>query len=95
MNAQGQNLSEQIIAADFLNGIKSGIKSMATALTEAASPEVRQVLRNHLNDALNVHEQFTNYMQSKNWYDAYNIEKQIQMDLQNAQTTLTIQSQQI
>ncbi len=83
-------LSEQIIAADFLNGIKSGIKSMASALTEATTPEVRQVLRNQLNESLNVHEQFTNYMQSRNWYDAYNIDHQIQMDLQAAQNTLNL-----
>lgn len=83
-------LTEQIIAADFLNGIKTGIKSMASALTEATTPEVRQVLRNHLNEALNVHEQFTNYMQSRNWYDAYNIDHQIQMDLQAAQNTLSL-----
>lgn len=93
-NMTGMNaLSDQVIAADFLNSIKTGIKSMSSALTEAATPEVRQVLRNHLNDALNTHEQFTNYMGNKGWYDAFNIDRQIQMDLQNAQTALGLQNQ--
>ncbi len=83
-------MSDQIIATDFLNGIKSGIKNLATALTESATPEVRQVLRNQLNDALNTHEQFTNYLSSKGWYDAYNISRQIQMDMQTAQNTLSL-----
>jgi similar to spore coat protein len=84
------NMTDQVIAQDLLNGIKTGIKSLATALTEAATPDVRQVLRNQLNDALNMHEQFTNYMSGKGWYDAYNLSRQIEMDLQNAQTTLNL-----
>jgi similar to spore coat protein len=84
------NMTDQVIAQDLLNSIKTGIKSLATALTEAATPDVRQVLRNQLNDALNMHEQFTNYMSGKGWYDAYNLSRQIEMDLQNAQTTLNL-----
>lgn len=85
-----QALNDQVIASDFMNSIKSGIKSLATALTEASTPRVRQVLRNQLNDALNTHEQFYNYYSGKGWYDAYNISKQIQMDLNNAETTLSL-----
>jgi similar to spore coat protein len=84
------DMTDQVIAQDLLNSIKTGIKSLATALTEAATPDVRQVLRNQLNDALNMHEQFTNYMSGKGWYDAYNLSRQIEMDLQNAQTTLNL-----
>jgi similar to spore coat protein len=50
------DMTDQVIAQDLLNSIKTGIKSLATALTEAATPDVRQVLRNQLNDALNMHE---------------------------------------
>jgi similar to spore coat protein len=83
-------LNDHVVATDYMNSIKAGIKSLSTALTEASTPRVRQVLRNQLNDALNTHEQFYNYYSSKGWYDAYNISHQIQMDLNNAQSTLSL-----
>ncbi|GAB6155328.1 hypothetical protein JCM17380_40790 [Desulfosporosinus burensis] len=49
------------------------------ALTESSSTEVRQLLRNHLEDALNRNEKASNFMANKGWYDAY-VNRRILMD---------------
>lgn len=85
-----QAMTDPVIAADLLISAKANVRSYAYALAEAASPEVRNVLRRHLQDAINLHEQVTNYMIEKNWYKAYDVPAQIQADLQNAQTALNL-----
>ncbi len=75
------DLTEQIIASDLLNSAKDGIKNYAVALTETASPQVRTVLKRHLNDAVDTHEQISNYMISKGYCQAYNPKEQIKADI--------------
>lgn len=58
-------MTEQVIATDFLISAKTGVKNIATAITETSSPEVRETLKQYLNDAIDTHEQITNYMISK------------------------------
>lgn len=85
-------LSDQIIATDFMNAAKTGIKTYAAALAETTSPEVRKTLKKQLDDAIKTHEEITDLMINKGWYHAKNIEQQIRMDVQNAQKVLTMQS---
>ena len=90
-NLTGMNvLTDQIIASDLLFTAKSGIKNYALALTETASPDVRTILRKHLDDAIETHEKITNYMINKGWYHAFNIDEQIRLDLNNAETALNL-----
>jgi similar to spore coat protein len=84
-------MTDQVIAADLLISAKSGVRNYAIALTETASAEVRTVLRRHLEDAIRTHEQVSNYMADQGWYHAYDATKQIQLDIQNAQTALNLQ----
>jgi similar to spore coat protein len=88
------NLTDQIIAADLLISAKSGIKDYAIALSETVTPEVRNVLRRQLDEAIVSHEQVTNYMMSKGWYHAYDVKEQIRLDIQNAKTALNLAQQQ-
>ncbi|HEX9062004.1 MAG TPA: spore coat protein [Clostridia bacterium] len=85
------NMTEQVIATDFLLAAKSGIKGYAAALAETASPEVRDVLRRQLDVAIGTHERITNYMLSKGYYQAYNPQEQIKIDLKAADTALNLQ----
>jgi similar to spore coat protein len=90
-NLTGMNtLTDQVIAYDFLIGAKSGVRSYAMALTEAATPEVRAILRKQLEESITTHEQITAYTMKKGWYHAYNIQEQIKLDLQNAQIALQL-----
>lgn len=83
-------LTDQMIAADFLMSAKSGMKSYAVAVTEAATPEVKAILTRHLEEAITTHEQITNYMMKKGYYHPYNMNEQVQMDIRNIQTALNI-----
>ncbi|WP_258012329.1 spore coat protein [Paenibacillus sp. F4] len=96
MNSIVQNMTgmggmtDQVIASDLLISAKSGIKSYAIALTESTSSEVRNVLCDQLSKAVNLHEQIFNYMKNNGYYNAYDPEQQIQMDIQNADKALSL-----
>ncbi|WP_348624351.1 spore coat protein [Paenibacillus peoriae] len=96
MNSIDQNMTgmggmtDQVIASDLLISAKSGIKSYAIALTESTSSEVRNVLCDQLSKAVNLHEQIFNYMKNNGYYNAYDPEQQIQMDIQNADKALSM-----
>lgn len=100
MNQMMQNMTgmgaitEQVVATDFLITAKTGIKNIATALTETSTKEVRETLRQYLNDAIDTHEKISNYMISKGYYEPDNLSKQLQIDLSAAQTALNLQQPQ-
>lgn len=85
------DLTEQIVAADFLVASKGGIKMYAAALAETTNPAVREVLRKHLMVAIDNHERITNYMISKNYYHPFDIKKQIDMDIEAVNKVLNLQ----
>lgn len=83
-------MNDQVVASDLLIAAKSGIKNYAAALSEAATPEVRNVLCDQLSKAVNLHEQIFNYMRDNGYYNAYDPDQQIQMDVQNADKALNL-----
>jgi similar to spore coat protein len=83
-------LTDQTVAADMLLAAKCSVKDLSIAITESASPQVRSFLKQELDSAVSFHESMYTYMQSKGWYDAYNINKQIQNDIQNATNALNL-----
>ncbi|MDF2539735.1 MAG: spore coat protein [Herbinix sp.] len=84
------NMTEQVIASDFLIASKSAIKSYAAALAEATTPEVTNTLRGQLDDAINTHGQITTYMMNKGYYNAYDPAKQFAMDRQASDTVMKL-----
>lgn len=85
------SMTEQIIATDFLLAAKTGVKMYTYALTEAASPNVREVLRRHLDTAIQTHEKITNYMVSKGYYHPYDLQKQISQDTEAINTFMNLE----
>lgn len=85
------DMTEQVIATDFLLATKSAIKGYAAALAETATPEVRDTLRRQMDVAIGTHERITNYMMSKGYYHAYNPNEQIKVDIKAADTVLNMQ----
>lgn len=83
-------MNDQVIATDFLIAAKAGIKNYSIALSETASPQVRDVLRRHLDDAINMHEKITNYMMENGYYHAYNPQEQFRVDMKAADTALNL-----
>jgi similar to spore coat protein len=87
-------MTDQVIATDFLMAAKSGVKNIALALTETSTPEVRETLKQYLIDAVNTHEQISNYMISKGYYHPNNLSEQLNVDLTAAQTAMNLSQQQ-
>ncbi len=85
-------LNDQIIASDLLISAKTGVKSIAAAIVEASTPQVRSVLKRQLDDAINFHQKVSDYMIDKGWYKAYDIDQQIQMDINFAKDAMNLQT---
>ncbi|MCU6791223.1 spore coat protein [Paenibacillus sp. WQ 127069] len=85
-------LTDEVIAMDFLNNAKSGVRNYAMAVTECVTPEIKTVLSRQLEEAIDSHEQIMNYMMKRGLYHPYQVNEQIQLDLQNIQTAMNIPS---
>lgn len=81
-----EGMTDQVVATDLLISAKSGVINTSLALTEAATPALRSVLKEQLFAALRTHENISKYMIAKGYYHPYELSKQIQVDLQTAQT---------
>ncbi|WP_446786514.1 spore coat protein [Macellibacteroides fermentans] len=84
------NMSDQVIATDFLIYAKCGVQNYAVAITEITSPHVRTVLRGQLNDAIASHESISNFMMKKGYYNAYDMKEQYQIDMNTTDTALNL-----
>ncbi|MFD2445717.1 spore coat protein [Bacillus sp. CGMCC 1.16607] len=90
-NLTGLNaLTDQVIAMDLLNSAKSGVRNYAFAVTEAGTPEIKEILIRHLEDSINLHEQVSSYMIEQGWYHPRNKNEQINLNLQNIETALNL-----
>lgn len=96
MNQMMQNMTgmgamtEQVVATDFLISAKTGVKNLAMAITETSTPEVRDTLKQYLNDAIDTHEQIFKYMVAKGYYHPNNLADQLNVDLNAAQTAMNL-----
>ncbi|MDF2647261.1 MAG: spore gernimation protein GerQ [Paenibacillus sp.] len=81
-------MTDQVIAMDFLISAKSGVRNYAMAVTEAGTPEIKEILSKQLDEAIDTHEKIVKYMMEQGWYHSWNIKEQIQFDLKNIQIAL-------
>lgn len=79
---------DAVYAGSLLGHSKAVIRNTATAITETATPVVRQTLTRQLQQAIHMHEQIFNYMLRNNLYPAYNVQQMIQNDVRNANQAL-------
>ncbi|MEM4996870.1 spore coat protein [Priestia sp. SB1] len=90
-NLTGMNaLSDQVVAMDLLIAAKSGVRNYAMTVTEAGTPEIKEMLTHHLVEALDMHEQISAYMVEKGWYHVWDTNEQISLDLNNIDTALNL-----
>ncbi len=75
-------------AADLLILSKTLIRNLATAITETATPALRQTLTRQLTGAIHAHERVFNYMHKHNHYPAYDLGKLLGHDIENANKAL-------
>ncbi len=86
----GSMLDDMAIATDFLVTAKAGVRNLAVAITETASPEVKKILRRELDIAIDTHDKIAQYMIKKEMYHAYDIEEQVEHDLKKADIALEL-----
>ncbi len=91
INAVGMpDLADSSFAMEFLMRAKNGVRNCAFALSETASPHVRQVLVQQLKDSLEMHEEVARLMIGKHWLHPHETAEQFRMDLKSADTTAKI-----
>jgi len=86
------HLTDEVVAMDFLNTAKSGVRNYAMAVTECVSPEIKTILTRQLEDAINTHEKISDYLIGKGLYHPHLLNEQVRLDLQNIQTALKVPS---
>ncbi|MEK3732949.1 MULTISPECIES: spore coat protein [Paenibacillus] len=85
-------LTDEMVAMDFLISAKTGVRNYAMAVTECASPEIKSILIQQLEEAVDTHEKIIGYMMERGFYKPYEMNEQIERDLTNIQTALNIPS---
>ncbi|MCM0648279.1 spore coat protein [Clostridium swellfunianum] len=83
------SLGDKEMASDMLMASKADITALAKAVTEAANPQLRQILTNQLNSCINDHFQLSDLAIQKGWYNAFaSPGQQIKQDMQEAQNLI-------
>ncbi len=83
-------LADTTLAMDLLIRAKEGVRNIAVALTEAASPDVRTLLRKQLMQGIAMHQEITELMINKKWFHPYELSEQYKLDQLSANNTIKI-----
>ncbi|SFG32011.1 similar to spore coat protein [Halobacillus alkaliphilus] len=85
-------INDEVIATDLLVTAKAAVRSYSVAITETASPEIHKVLKKQLNDAIDLHHKVATYMIENEMYHAYDLNEQVNHDLEKADLALEMPS---
>ena len=83
-------MSDELIATELLVSAKATVRTYAVALTETASPQVREILKKQLNEAIDNHAKIANYMIKNDMYYAYDVDKQLEHDKEKLDQSLEL-----
>ncbi|MFC0215549.1 spore coat protein [Paenibacillus chartarius] len=83
-------MADMTFAMDFLIRAKEGVRNLAIALTETASPDARALLRTQLHQAIALHQEIAELMIRKKWFHPYELQEQYQLDILGAEQTVQI-----
>ncbi|MRG87303.1 spore coat protein [Salinibacillus xinjiangensis] len=75
---------------DLLAFTKSGVRNYAVAITETATPALKNVLVNQLNSCIILHDLVYQYMHKKGDYPSYDLNKLFANDIKLAQMALSM-----
>ncbi|KGR87000.1 spore gernimation protein GerQ [Lysinibacillus odysseyi 34hs-1 = NBRC 100172] len=83
-------IDDLAIASDLLITAKAGVRNLAVAITETATPSVKKLLRRELDHAIDLHDKIAQYMIKNEMYHAYDLDEQMQHDLEKADNALDL-----
>lgn len=74
------------IAQDMIKDSKFGVTSLAAAAAEAVNPELREMLAQQLNNAIDEHFELSDMVINKGWYPAHDEPiEQVKKDYEKSQ----------
>ncbi|MFC3420094.1 spore coat protein [Salinicoccus hispanicus] len=68
--------TDELIATELLVSSKATVRAYAVALTETVNPEIRDMLKRQMTQALNQHARITDYMVANGMHHPFDLEKQ-------------------
>lgn len=77
-------------AGHLLGMSKACIKNYAAAITETATPQLRDTFTKQLNHAIKLHAKIFNFMLERGFYPAYDLHKMLENDKMMAQKALEL-----
>lgn len=83
-----QDIETGFFAGDLLALAKTSVRNYAIAITETATPAVRETLTNHLQKAIQTHADVFNFMYENGMYPAYNMNQLLENDMMNARNAI-------
>ena len=83
-------IDDLAIASDLLITAKAGVRNLAVAITETATPSVKKLLRRELDNAIDLHDKIAQYMIKNEMYHAYDLDEQMEHDLEKADNALKL-----
>lgn len=83
-------MRDELIATELLVSAKATVRTYAVAITETASPQVREILKKQLNEAIDNHAKIANYMIKNDMYYAYDVDKQLKHDKEKLDISLEL-----
>lgn len=83
-----RNLDTKFYATDLLIFAKTAVRNYAIAITETATPQLRNTLNKQLQAAVRTHGKIFDFMYKKGYYPAYDFKKLLQNDIRTAQQAL-------
>lgn len=75
-------------AANLLGFFKTAVRSYAIAITETATPSLRETFLKHLNNGVALHAKVFNFMYANGYYPSYNLEQLLANDIKMATAAL-------
>ncbi|MFC2948144.1 spore coat protein [Virgibacillus sediminis] len=79
-----RNMDTGFFSGDLLGFAKTSVRYYAIAITETATPVLREILNKQLQQAIQTHAMVFNYMYEKGYYPSYDLEKLLRNDIRKA-----------
>lgn len=85
-----ERLMEPFFAGNLLVFAKCSVRNYAIAITEAATPQVREALNTHLQRCIELHGKVFYYMYEHSYYPAYNLQQLLANDMNLAHKAMSM-----
>lgn len=83
-----RNRDAGFYSGELLGFAKTAVRNYSIAITETATPLLREVLSKQLEKAIETHAKVFSYMYKRSYYPSYDLKKLFEADVRNAEKAL-------